>query len=102
MGLATRFAGAPAARSASLFRTPSRDAALICRVAGGNWRLDRVYFLAFLNPSQGQPDPALTDRLASPGSVGPLGAGTRGIYRSCRARYLSGFAARECTRSVWA
>jgi hypothetical protein len=37
---------------------------------GWNWRLDRVYFLAFLNPSRGQPDPALTARLASPGSVG--------------------------------
>jgi hypothetical protein len=29
-----------------------------------------------------------------------LGAGTRGIYRSWRARYRSGFAARECRRSV--
>jgi hypothetical protein len=35
-----------------------------------NWRLGRVYFLAFLNPSRGQPDPALTARLASPSSVG--------------------------------
>jgi hypothetical protein len=35
-----------------------------------NWRLGRVYFLAFLNPSRGQPDPALTARLASPASVG--------------------------------
>jgi hypothetical protein len=35
-----------------------------------NWRLGRVYFLAFLNPSRGQPDPALTARLASPNSVG--------------------------------
>jgi hypothetical protein len=34
-----------------------------------NWRLGRVYFLAFLNPSRGQPDPALTARLASPNSV---------------------------------
>jgi hypothetical protein len=39
---------------------------LFCRVAGLDWRLGRVYFLAFLNPSQGQPDPALTARLASP------------------------------------
>jgi hypothetical protein len=31
----------------------------------GGW--GRVYFLAFLNPSQGQPDPALTARLASLG-----------------------------------
>ena len=23
-----------------------------CRVADGDWRLDRVYFLAFLNPSR--------------------------------------------------
>jgi len=35
-----------------------------------SWRLDRVYFLAFLNPSRGQPDPALAVRLASPASVG--------------------------------
>jgi hypothetical protein len=35
-----------------------------------NWRLGRVYFLAFLNPSRGQPDPALTARLSSPASVG--------------------------------
>jgi hypothetical protein len=35
-----------------------------------SWRLDRVYFLAFLNPSRGQPDPALAARLASPASVG--------------------------------
>jgi len=33
------------------------------------WRLGRVYFLAFLNPSQGQPDPALIARLASPATV---------------------------------
>jgi len=33
------------------------------------WRLGRVYFLAFLNPSRGQPDPALTARLASPVTV---------------------------------
>jgi hypothetical protein len=32
---------------------------------GLDWRLDRVYFLAFLNPLRGQPDPALTARLAS-------------------------------------
>ena len=43
--------------------------ALICRVAGLDWRLGRVYFLAFLNPSRGQPDPALTARLASPATV---------------------------------
>jgi hypothetical protein len=47
----------------------TRGNALICRVAGLDWRLDRVYFLAFLNPSQGQPDPALTARLASPATV---------------------------------
>jgi hypothetical protein len=34
-----------------------------------DWRLGRVYFLAFLNPFRGQPDPALTARLASPASV---------------------------------
>src|ERR1700735_560998 len=51
---------------------------------GWNWRLDRVYFLAFLNPSGGQPDPALTARLASPDSVGRPAAGTRLIYRPCR------------------
>jgi hypothetical protein len=43
--------------------------ALICRLAGLDWRLGRVYFLAFLNPWQGQPDPALTARLASPATV---------------------------------
>src|SRR5580704_8745678 len=36
-----------------------------CRVADLDWRLSRVYFLAFLNPSRGQPVPALTARLAS-------------------------------------
>jgi hypothetical protein len=41
-----------------------------CRVAGLEWRLGRVYFLAFLNPSRGQPDSALTARLASPANVG--------------------------------
>jgi hypothetical protein len=30
-----------------------------------DWRSARVYFLAFLNPSQGQPVPTLTARLAS-------------------------------------
>ncbi len=40
-----------------------------CRVADLGWRLGRVYFLAFLNPSRGQPDPALTARLASPATV---------------------------------
>jgi hypothetical protein len=40
-----------------------------CRVADLDWRLGRVYFLAFLNPSRGQPDPALTARLASPATV---------------------------------
>jgi len=30
-----------------------------------DWRLGRVYFLPFLNPSRGQPDPALTARSAS-------------------------------------
>ena len=43
--------------------------ARICRVADLDWRLGRVYFLAFLNPSRGQPDSALTDRLASPATV---------------------------------
>jgi hypothetical protein len=33
-----------------------------------NWQLGRVYFLAFLYPSRGQPDPTLTARLASPSS----------------------------------
>ena len=37
----------------------------ICRVADLDWRLGRVYFLPFLNPSRGQPDPALTARSAS-------------------------------------
>jgi len=37
-----------------------------CRVTGLDWRLSRAYFMAFLNPSQGQPDPALIARLASP------------------------------------
>jgi hypothetical protein len=37
----------------------------VCRVADLDWRLGRVYFLAFLNPSRGQPDPAPTARLAS-------------------------------------
>jgi hypothetical protein len=39
--------------------------ALTCRVADLDWRLGRVYFLALSNPSRGQPDPALTTRLAS-------------------------------------
>jgi hypothetical protein len=38
---------------------------LNCRAGDLDWRLGRVYFLAFLNPSRGQPDPALTARLAS-------------------------------------
>jgi hypothetical protein len=29
-----------------------------CRVADLDWRLGRVYFLAFLNPSRGQPAPS--------------------------------------------
>jgi hypothetical protein len=33
-----------------------------------DWRLVRVYFLAFLNSSRGQPDPALTTGLVSPGN----------------------------------
>jgi hypothetical protein len=37
-----------------------------CRVENLDWQLGRVYFLAFLNPSRGQPDPALTARLARP------------------------------------
>jgi hypothetical protein len=32
---------------------------------GLDWRLGRVYFLAFLNPSRGQPVPNLAARLAS-------------------------------------
>jgi hypothetical protein len=54
------------------------------QVAAFAWRLDRVYFLAFLNPSRGQPDPALTARLASPGSIGRVSRGARLGYRSCR------------------
>ena len=42
---------------------------LNCRAMDLDWRLSRVYFLAFLNPSRGQPDPALTVRLASPATV---------------------------------
>src|SRR6516162_7941728 len=30
---------------------------LLCRVAGLDWRLGRVYFLAFFNPLRGRPDP---------------------------------------------
>lgn len=50
--------------SAVILSDPTPDA-FICRIVDLDWRLDRVYFLAFLNPSQGQPDPALTARLAS-------------------------------------
>lgn len=39
-----------------------------CRVSDLDWRLGRVYFLT-LNPPRGQPDPALTARLASPATV---------------------------------
>jgi hypothetical protein len=40
------------------------------RVADLDWRLGRVYFLAFLKLSRRQPDPALTARLvASPATV---------------------------------
>jgi hypothetical protein len=46
-----------------------RRLALICRVADLDWRLGRVYFLAFLNPSLRQPTPALTARMASPATV---------------------------------
>jgi hypothetical protein len=38
-----------------------------------NWQLGRVYFLAFLSPSRGQPDRALTARLTSSASVGEPG-----------------------------
>jgi hypothetical protein len=38
---------------------------LTCRVAGLDWRSARVYFLAFLNPSRGQPVQTLTARAAS-------------------------------------
>jgi hypothetical protein len=31
---------------------------LNCRVAGLDWRLGRVYFLAFLNPSRGKTGPS--------------------------------------------
>lgn len=48
---------------------PSPADILNCRFADLDWRLGRVYFLAFLNPSRGQPDPALTARLASPATV---------------------------------
>jgi hypothetical protein len=36
-----------------------------CRTADWTGGPDRVYFLAFLNPSRGQPGPSLTARLAS-------------------------------------
>ena len=49
--------------------------ALSCRVADLDWRLGRVYFLAFLNPSRRQPDPALTARLASPATVDETSTG---------------------------
>ena len=51
---------------AEAFTAASASAAL----GDWDWRSARVYFLAFLNPSQGQPDPVLTARLASAGSVG--------------------------------
>jgi hypothetical protein len=51
---------------------------------GGNWRLDRVYFLALLNPSQGQPDPVLTARSRSPSSF-------TGQLRLAVAAYLARF-----------
>jgi hypothetical protein len=38
---------------------------LICQLADSDWRLARVYFLAFLNPIRGQPVSALAARLAS-------------------------------------
>lgn len=37
-----------------------------CRVVHLDWQLDRVYFLTFLNPLRGQPDPALTARFGQP------------------------------------
>ena len=61
-----------------------RGNARSCRIVDLDWRLDRVYFLTFLNPSQGQPDPALTARLASLCNGKRADGGTRSIYRSCR------------------
>jgi hypothetical protein len=55
-------------RSSCLARAASKSDHAALRI--WSWRLGRVYFLAFLNPSRGQPDPALTARLASPASVG--------------------------------
>jgi hypothetical protein len=49
-----------------------------------DWRLGRVYFLAFLNPFRGQPDPTLTARLASLCHRRWPSGGARPIYRSCR------------------
>ena len=60
------------------------------------WRLGRVYFLAFLNPSQGQPDPALTARLASPRHRSRAKDGARLIYRSCRRQGLPVLPCRAC------
>jgi hypothetical protein len=53
----------PFPRKRASARAP-RGNVLSCRVAGLDWRSARVYFLAFLNPSRGQPVPALTVRLA--------------------------------------
>jgi hypothetical protein len=53
-----------------MHRYPARATHGSAALRTSSWRLDRVYFLAFLNPSRGQPDPALAARLASPASVG--------------------------------
>jgi hypothetical protein len=61
---------APFMRQADLCIASVRGDARSCRIVDLDRRLNRVYFLAFLNPSRGQPDPALTARLASPAKVG--------------------------------
>ena len=50
----------------AVLEDPSGLTDISSRVADLDWQLGRVYFMAFLNPSQGQPDPALIARLASP------------------------------------